>query len=126
MKYWSYIVQVSLELELFLPHSPECWDYRNVPLCLGYNNLFLQNENDHMPSTSMSRRGKTLSLNKLCDAVWVIVFDNLLGTECPCARMSRTATYISQDHLFLFSSLWKLVQGEGHHSIFWSMKDLDF
>jgi hypothetical protein len=32
-----YVAQDALELEIFLPQSPECWDYRHAPsrLALG-------------------------------------------------------------------------------------------
>jgi hypothetical protein len=36
-----YATQVGLELEIFLPQLPECWDYKCVPLCLASKTLFL-------------------------------------------------------------------------------------
>jgi hypothetical protein len=34
-----YMVQVALELEIFLPQPPECWDYRCAPPHTAENNF---------------------------------------------------------------------------------------
>jgi hypothetical protein len=31
-----YVVEADLEIEILLPQSLECWDFRRVPACLAY------------------------------------------------------------------------------------------
>jgi hypothetical protein len=37
-----YVVQAALELVIFLPQLPECWNYRHMPLCVECIILILQ------------------------------------------------------------------------------------
>jgi hypothetical protein len=46
----GYVAQASLKLTILLPQPPECWDYRQMPLCLASWGTF---NTHHIPVPEM-------------------------------------------------------------------------